>query len=152
MDRKRTALARPARDPDGRAVPIGDPLGQGKAQTGAVGMPRPCGIDPVEAFEEMRKRVRRDADASVAHIEPGGAVFTRHTERDTAVRRRELDGVSARPIGWDASCAVAVSLADVEQLQRTTGLVAVGGAAFAIGAITLLIHLLARRLILEPLA
>jgi sensor histidine kinase regulating citrate/malate metabolism len=48
--------------------------------------------------------------------------------------------------------AVAVSLADVEQLQRTTGLVAVGGAAFAIGAITLLIHLLARRLILEPLA
>jgi two-component system, NtrC family, sensor kinase len=47
--------------------------------------------------------------------------------------------------------AVAVSLAGVEQWQRTAGLVALGGAAFAIGAITLLIHLLARRLILDPL-
>lgn len=47
--------------------------------------------------------------------------------------------------------SVAVSLAAVEQLQRTTGLMAVSGAAFAIGAITLLIHLLARRLVLEPL-
>jgi signal transduction histidine kinase len=48
--------------------------------------------------------------------------------------------------------AVAVSLAAVEQWQRTTGLMAVGGAGFAIVAITLLIHLLARRLILDPLA
>lgn len=48
--------------------------------------------------------------------------------------------------------AVAVSLAAVAQLQRTTGLVAAAGAAFAIGAITLLIHLLARRLILDPLS
>ena len=46
---------------------------------------------------------------------------------------------------------MAVSLADLEQFQRTTGLVAVGGAAFATGAITLLIHLLARRLIFGPL-
>ena len=48
--------------------------------------------------------------------------------------------------------AVAVSLASVEQWQRTTGLMAFGGAAFAIVAITLVIHLLARRLILDPLA
>jgi two-component system NtrC family sensor kinase len=48
--------------------------------------------------------------------------------------------------------AVAVSLAGVEQWQRTAGLVAAGGATFAIGAITLLIHLLARRLILDPLS
>jgi two-component system, NtrC family, sensor kinase len=47
--------------------------------------------------------------------------------------------------------AVAVSLAAIEQLQQTTGLVAIGGAAFAIAAITLMIHLLARRLVLEPL-
>jgi two-component system NtrC family sensor kinase len=47
--------------------------------------------------------------------------------------------------------AVAVSLAGVERWQRTAGLVAVGGAAFAIAAITLLIHLLARHLILDPL-
>ena len=48
--------------------------------------------------------------------------------------------------------AVAVSLASVEQWQRTTGLMAIGGVAFAIVAITLVIHLLARRLILDPLA
>jgi two-component system NtrC family sensor kinase len=48
--------------------------------------------------------------------------------------------------------AVAVSLASVEQWQRTTGLMAFGGAGFAIVAITLLIHLLARSLILDPLA
>ena len=48
--------------------------------------------------------------------------------------------------------AVAVSLAGVEQWQRTAGLVAAAGAIVAIGAITLLIHLLARRLILDPLS
>jgi hypothetical protein len=48
--------------------------------------------------------------------------------------------------------AVAVSLAAVEQWQRTTGIMAVGGAGVAIVAITLVIHLLARRLILDPLA
>lgn len=48
--------------------------------------------------------------------------------------------------------AVAVSLTAVEHLQRTAGLIAAGGAAVAIGATTLLIHLLARRLILDPLS
>lgn len=47
--------------------------------------------------------------------------------------------------------AVAVSLAAVEQWRRTTGFSALAGAVVAIGAITLLIHLLVRRLILEPL-
>ena len=47
--------------------------------------------------------------------------------------------------------AVAVSLTTVEQLRRTAGLIAVGGAIFGMAGITLLIHLLARRLILEPL-
>lgn len=48
--------------------------------------------------------------------------------------------------------AVAVSLASVEQVQRTTALIAGMAALVGAGAITLLIHLLARRLILEPLA
>jgi signal transduction histidine kinase len=48
--------------------------------------------------------------------------------------------------------AVVVSLAAVDQLQRTVGLIAAGGAAVAITAITLLIHLLTRRLVLEPLS
>jgi signal transduction histidine kinase len=52
----------------------------------------------------------------------------------------------------DGAVTVAVSLTTVEQLQRTAGLFAVGGAIFGVAAITLLIHLLARRLILEPLA
>ena len=47
--------------------------------------------------------------------------------------------------------AVAVSLAAVQQLQRTAGLIAIGGGAFAVAAIAFLIHLLARRLILRPL-
>jgi two-component system NtrC family sensor kinase len=48
--------------------------------------------------------------------------------------------------------AVAVSLTTVEQLRRTAGLIAVSGAIFGMAGITLLIHLRARRLILEPLA
>ena len=47
--------------------------------------------------------------------------------------------------------AVAVSLSGVERLRRTTGLIAAGGAALALGVITLLIRLLASRLVLEPL-
>ena len=47
--------------------------------------------------------------------------------------------------------AVAVSLGAVKQLQRTAGLIALGGAAFAVLAIAVLINLLARRLMLGPL-
>jgi hypothetical protein len=93
VDRKRTSLARAARDRDGRAVPIGDPLGQGEAQTSAVGMARPRWVDTVKALEKARERVGRDADAGVAYIEPGGAVLTRHAQRDAAACGRELDGV-----------------------------------------------------------
>ena len=52
----------------------------------------------------------------------------------------------------DGAVTVAVSLTTVEQLRRTAGLIAIGGAIFGAAAITLLIHLRARRLILEPLA
>jgi signal transduction histidine kinase len=48
--------------------------------------------------------------------------------------------------------AVAVSLGAVTQLQRRAGIVAVSGAAIAVMAIALLIHLLARSMILSPLA
>ncbi len=48
--------------------------------------------------------------------------------------------------------AVAVSLGAVTQLQRRAGIVAVSGAAFAVMAIALLIHVLARSMILSPLA
>jgi signal transduction histidine kinase len=47
--------------------------------------------------------------------------------------------------------AVSVSLRGISQLQRTAGVTAAVGALFSISAITLLIHLRARRLILEPL-
>ena len=48
--------------------------------------------------------------------------------------------------------AVAVSTGAVTQLQRTAGIIAASGAAFAVIAIALLIHLLARTVILSPLA
>jgi two-component system, NtrC family, sensor kinase len=48
--------------------------------------------------------------------------------------------------------AVSVSLRSISQLRRTAGLVALVGVLLAIGGITLLIHLRARQLILEPLA
>jgi two-component system NtrC family sensor kinase len=47
--------------------------------------------------------------------------------------------------------AVSVSLRGISQLQRAAGLVAVVGALVVIAGITLLIHLRARKLILEPL-
>jgi len=47
--------------------------------------------------------------------------------------------------------AVAVSLGAVRQMQRTAGLIAFGGAAFAVAAIAFLINLLVRRLMLRPL-
>src|SRR5262249_7824857 len=47
--------------------------------------------------------------------------------------------------------AVSVSLAGVERLQRTTGLVAAAAAVFTIRTLTLLLNLFAKRLILEPL-
>jgi two-component system NtrC family sensor kinase len=46
--------------------------------------------------------------------------------------------------------AVAVSLGAVKQLQRAAGLIAFGGAAFAVLALAGLINLLARRLLLRP--
>ena len=48
--------------------------------------------------------------------------------------------------------AVSVSLRGISQLQRTAGLVALISVLVAIAGITLLIHLRARRLILEPLS
>jgi signal transduction histidine kinase len=47
--------------------------------------------------------------------------------------------------------AVSISLRSIAQLQRTAGLVALVGVLVAIVGITLLIHLRARQLILEPL-
>ena len=48
--------------------------------------------------------------------------------------------------------AVSVSLRGISQLQRTAGLVALISVLVAIAGITLLIHLRARQLILEPLS
>jgi two-component system, NtrC family, sensor kinase len=62
----------------------------------------------------------------------------------------------AVPISRDdavvGAVAVSISLRAIAQLRRTAGLVALVGILVAIGGITLLIHLRARQLILEPLA
>jgi len=60
--------------------------------------------------------------------------------------------VPIKPAGViTGAVAVAVSLGPVRQFQRTAGLVAFGGAVFAVAAIASLIHLLARRLMLTPM-
>jgi two-component system NtrC family sensor kinase len=51
----------------------------------------------------------------------------------------------------DGAVTVAVSLAGVERVQRSATLVGTAGALVAIAALTLLIHLVMRRLVLEPL-
>ena len=57
-----------------------------------------------------------------------------------------------RPDGHiSGAVAVAVSLSAVEQLRRVAGVFAVTGAAIAIVSLTLLIHVVTRRLVLEPL-
>jgi two-component system, NtrC family, sensor kinase len=47
--------------------------------------------------------------------------------------------------------AVAVSLSGVERMRQTAGLIGAGGTLLAIAVLTLLIHLLASRLVLTPL-
>jgi signal transduction histidine kinase len=61
-------------------------------------------------------------------------------------------GVPIRP-GTDRQGAVAVtvSLAGIRRLARTAGLIALAGGAIGVVAITLLIHLQVRRLVLRPL-
>lgn len=50
-----------------------------------------------------------------------------------------------------AAVAVTVSLAGIQRLARVAGLIALGGGAIGVVAITLLIHLQVRRLVLRPL-
>lgn len=81
------------------------------------------------------------------------AIITRQPAWSEAVPHTAIIAVPVmRGDDVAGAVAVAVSLTTVEQLQRTAGLIAVGGAIFGMAGITLLIHLRARRLVLEPLA
>lgn len=86
--------------------------------------------------------------ALVRDVIARGGIVTSEPTRDTmfvAVPIRAGNTVSG-------AVAVSVSLGAVTQLQRTAGIIAVSGATFAVMAIAVLIHLLARRMILSPLA
>jgi signal transduction histidine kinase len=83
----------------------------------------------------------------------GQALATRSPVWSDAVAHTAIIAVPIlRGDELDGAVTVAVSLTSVEQLRRTAGLIAVTGALFGVAGITLLIHLRARRLILEPLA
>jgi HAMP domain-containing protein len=92
----------------------------------------PFNVPPLALIEQVISERRSVWNTSIPHLAM------------VAVPIRHGDDVSG-------AVAVAVSLSGVERLRRTTGLIAAGGAALALGVLTLLIHLLASRLVLEPL-
>ena len=101
---------------------------------------------------------RPDAVVSTSVVAPAPAALVQDviTRGDTVASQPTPDtlyvAVPIKPAGVvTGAVAVAVSLGPVRQFQRTAGLVAFGGAAFAVAAIAFLIHLLARRLMLTPL-
>src|SRR5687768_12771957 len=75
FDREGTPLALPGADHiDLAAHQLEVALDDRQAQPGVgrVGLPRR--VSPVEALEDVGPRLRRDADAGVAHLEPDVAV------------------------------------------------------------------------------
>src|SRR5687768_9481757 len=63
------ALARLALDVDAPAVRLRHVFDDGEAEAGAALFARAAAVDAVEALEDPRQRLRRDADAGVAHLD-----------------------------------------------------------------------------------
>ena len=77
-----------------------DRLHDRQAQAGAAGggiigiaRTRSSLIDAEEALEHVRQRLRRNADAGVAHFQDADAGPLLAAQRDAAAARRELDGI-----------------------------------------------------------
>src|ERR1700733_8153211 len=82
------------------AMGLGDVLDDGEAEAGPPLLAGAPLVDPVEALEDARDRLRGDADAGVAHLEHRlaataavAAGITPHADGDPAVRTVVLDGV-----------------------------------------------------------
>jgi signal transduction histidine kinase len=110
----------------------------------------------ITVFRAVDGRAETLVSTSVVAPAPPALVQDVITRGDTVTAQPTPDtlfvAVPVRPGGIvTGAVAVAVSLGAVRQLQRTAGLIAFGGAAFAVVAIAVLINLLARRLMLKPL-
>jgi signal transduction histidine kinase len=110
----------------------------------------------ITVFRAVDGRAETLVSTSVVAPAPPALVQDVIARGDTVTAQPTPDtlfvAVPVRPGGMvTGAVAVAVSLGAVRQLQRTAGLIAFGGAAFAVIAIAVLINLLARRLMLTPL-
>ena len=110
----------------------------------------------ITVFRAVDGRAETLVSTSVVAPAPPALVQDVIARGDTVTAQPTPDtlfvAVPVRPGGVvTGAVAVAVSLGAVRQLQRTAGLIAFGGAAFAVVAIAVLINLLARRLMLKPL-
>jgi signal transduction histidine kinase len=110
----------------------------------------------ITVFRAVDGHAETLVSTSVVAPAPPALVQDVITRGDTVTAQPTPDtlfvAVPVRPGGMvTGAVAVAVSLGAVRQLQRTAGLIAFGGAAFAVIAIAVLINLLARRLMLTPL-
>lgn len=110
----------------------------------------------ITVFRAVDGRAETLVSTSVVAPAPPALVQDVIARGDTVTAQPTPDtlfvAVPVRPGGMvTGAVAVAVSLGAVRQLQRTAGLIAFGGAAFAVVAIAVLINLLARRLMLTPL-
>src|SRR5579872_2266363 len=96
-DAEGRAAADAALDVDLAAMGLGDVLDDGEAEAGPPLLAGAPLVDPVEALEDARDRLRGDADAGVAHLEhrlaATAAGITPHADGDPAVRTVVLDGV-----------------------------------------------------------
>ena len=110
----------------------------------------------ITVFRAVAGRPETLVSTSVVTPAPPALVEDVIAHGETVVSQQTPDtlfvAVPIRPAGTvSGAVAVAVSLGPVRQFQRTAGLVALGGAAFAVATIAFLIHLLTRRLMLTPL-
>ena len=72
---------------------IDHPFRQTQPKTHTIDSGRSCRIGPKEALEDVRLRLRIDADTSVANGEPCHRFFLRNRDDNAATARSELDGV-----------------------------------------------------------
>ena len=75
LDGDRRAAAGRAVDLEAAVVAVGDPLGDGEAESAAAHLPRTRLVRAVEAVEDVRERLGRDALAVVGDGDPHVAVL-----------------------------------------------------------------------------